>query len=454
MAFKIAKKRYLVVSAALGAAALVAVPTMVIAGTHTNDTADNVWPYAPQPASPVLVAVGDISCQPDVNSTTQPGEKAKTDDTCSENDQADANLRNQAQAATANEVESMDPSLVAILGDEQYQVGTLADFEGSYDQTYGAFKFLQRPSPGNHEFYSTHGQDGEDGVGYFDYFNGFQLNPLTGKPILETDPLSTTTPPRTEPVPRPNGQAGQSGEGWYSYDLGSWHIISLNAECSIGDHAVTTSCTNPPAWYTQETQWLAQDLANDHASCTLAYWHQPTFSVTAAPTSATIPGPDSGEGTAADSWWKLLQAQGADVVLNGHEHVYARSAPMNAAGQADPKHGIRQFIVGTGGEALDSLFTDSSGNVSVPNLEVAEGSGTSYQNGKTTTGYAGAFGVMKLTLGQNDYSWDYQSAAAPIVNGAPAWASFSDTGSAKCHGPSNDNGNGNGNGNGNSRSGD
>jgi hypothetical protein len=430
---RITKKKRLFFGTTLGAVLVVLGATL--AGAQSgSDTADNAWPYAPQANAPVLVAVGDISCQPDVNSTTQPGEKAKTGDTCSQNNIADVNLRNQAQAATANEVESMNPNLVAILGDEQYQVGTLADFEGSYDQTYGAFKFLQRPSPGNHEFYSTHGQDGEDGIGYFDYFNGYQLDPLTGKPILETDPLSTTTPPRVEPVPRPNGQAGQSGEGWYYYDLGSWHIISLNAECSIGDHAVTTSCDNPPAWYQQETQWLAQDLANDHASCTLAYWHQPTFSATGAPASATTPGADSGEGTAADAWWKLLMAQGADVVLNGHEHVYARSAPMNAAGQADP-HGIRQFIVGTGGEALDSLYTNAAGQVDVPSLQAAEGSGTAFQNGVTTTGYAGAFGVMKLTLGQNGYSWDYESAKAPIVNGAPAWASFSDSGSAKCHGP-------------------
>ena len=423
-------KRSRVVAVAVVAGALLSAGS-VVAAQNQSDTSDNAWPYAPQPSSPVLAAVGDISCQPDVNSTTQPGEAAKANDTCSQNNIADVNLRNQAQAATANEVESMTPNLVAILGDEQYQIGSLADFKGSYDQTYGAFKFLQRPSPGNHEFYSTHGQDGEDGVGYFDYFNGYQLDPQTGQPVTAPDPLD---PARVEPVPRPNGQAGPSGEGWYSYDLGSWHIISLNAECSIGDHAVTTSCTNPPAWYQQETQWLAQDLANDHASCTLAYWHQPTFSVTSAPASATTPGADGGEGTAADAWWKLLQSQGADVVLNGHEHVYARSAPMNAAGQADP-HGIRQFIVGTGGEALDSLYTDSSGNVSVPNLEAAEGSGSAFQNGTTTANYPGAFGVMKLTLGQNGYSWDYQSATAPVVNGAPAWASFSDTGSSMCHGP-------------------
>ena len=433
MSLRITGKKRLAVSAALGATFVILGASL--AGAHAaSDTVDNPWPYAPQPNAPVLAAVGDISCQPDVNSVTQPGEKAKANDTCTQNNIADINLRNQAQAATANEIEAMNPSLVAVLGDEQYQVGTLADFQGSYDQTYGAFKFLQRPSPGNHEFYSTHGQDGEDGIGYFDYFNGYQLDPQTGKPVLQAVPLSTSTPPRMEPVPRPNGQAGTSGQGWYSYDLGSWHIISLNAECSIGDHAVTTSCANPPAWYQQETQWLAQDLSHDHASCTLAYWHQPTFSVTSAPASSTTPGADGGEGTAADAWWKLLQAEGADVVMNGHEHVYARSAPMDATGVATPR-GIRQFIVGTGGESLDSLYTNPSGQVSLPNLQAAQGSGSSFQNGTTTSGYSGAFGVLKLTLGENGYKWDYESATAPTVNGTPAWASFSDTGSAKCHGP-------------------
>ena len=367
-------KRKIVTGVALTTASLIAfVPLMVSAGAQNgNDTADNAWPYAPQPASPVLV--------------------------------------------------------------EQYQVGTLADFEGSYDQTYGAFKFLQRPSPGNHEFYSTHGQNGEDGIGYFDYFNGYQLDPNTGQPLLELVPLSTPGQSRYEPTPRPDGQAGQSGEGWYSYNLGSWHIISLNAECSIGDNAVTTSCTNPPAWYQQETQWLAQDLANDHASCTMAYWHQPTFSASSAPVSATTPGTGSGEGAAADKWWQLLSARRADLVLNGHEHLYARFAPMNAAGQAD-RHGIRQFTIGTGGEGLDPLYTDASGQVTVPKLEAAQGAGSAFQNGETTSGSPGAFGVMKLTLGQNGYSWDYQSAPAPSVKGSPAWGSFSDTGSAMCHGP-------------------
>ena len=427
-------KKKMVTGAALATVTTLGLVGSIVTADAQNgpDTADNAWPYAPQPGSPILVAVGDISCQPDANSTSQPGEKATPGDTCTDTNFADSILRQQAQAATANEVESMDPSLVAILGDEQYQIGSLADFEGSYDQTYGAFKFLQRPSPGNHEFYSTHGQKGEDGTGYFDYFNGYQLDPNTGLPIMAQDPLSSPTAPRMEPVPRPDGQAGPAYKGWYSYDLGSWHIISLNAECSIGDNAATTQCSSPPAWFQQETAWLAQDLNNDHASCTLAYWHQPTWSASSAPANATTPGTGSGEGTAADAWWKLLQGHGADVVLNGHEHLYARFAPMNAAGQADP-NGIRQFIVGTGGEGLDPLSTNTSGQVNVPNLQAAEGSGDSFQNGTTTANYPGAFGVMKLTLGQNGYSWDYESAPATAYNGGPAWGSFSDTGSGVCH---------------------
>jgi len=107
---------------------------------------------------------------------------------------------------------------------------------------------------------------------------------------------------------------------------------------------------------------------------------------------------------------------------------------MNPSGVYDPRHGIRQFIVGTGGESLDSLYTNSSGNVPVPNLEAAQGAGTSYTDGVTTQNYSGAFGVMKLTLGNGWYSWDYQSATAPTsATGTPAWASYSDTGSGRCH---------------------
>ena len=368
---------------------------------------DNDWPYATPPSSPVLAAVGDVSCQPG-----SPIEAEKPTDVCT-----GISAANAAQTATANQIETMQPTLVALLGDEQYQAGRYQDFEGSFDHTYGAFKFLQRPTPGNHEFYTSHGETGDDGYGYFDYYNGYQLN-NDATPVTHTFSVTTgaTGATFTQPVPRAQGQAGDfgtTGNGWYSYNLGSWHLISLNIECSVEPGG----CANPPApgsWLASETQWLASDLQQDHAACTLAYWHQPTFSSTANPFTS-----DSAEGQAADAWWKLLYAHGADLVLNGHDHVYSRFAPMDPSGNADPRRGIREFIIGTGGESLDTLNDDNPANTPTPNLQA---SADQY------------YGVMKLTLLPDGYNWDYESAllspSAPV--GTPA--TYSDTGSGRCHG--------------------
>src|SRR5581483_1376471 len=179
--------------------------------------------------------------------------------------------------ATAEQVESMHPALVAILGDEQYQNGYYQDFENSFDKYWGAFKFLQRPAPGNHEFYDNHGQPGVRGVGYFDYYNGIQH----GADGSEVDSTPTGATGVTQPVPQQDGQAGefgQTGDGWYSYDLGNWHLISLNIECADEPGG----CSPTGSWLASETKWLAQDLATDRSPCTLAYWHQPTFSSTTA----------------------------------------------------------------------------------------------------------------------------------------------------------------------------
>ncbi len=226
--------------------------------------------------APVLATVGDISCQPG-----SVPENEKTSDLCT----AD---RNQAQAATANQIEAMKPNLVAVLGDLQYQVGRYEDFTGSYDKTYGAFKFLQRPSPGNHEFYDrgtpgagAKGETGVGGYGYFDYFNGFQLNP-DGTPVTQSFTQKFVPGSFTQPVPRQQGQAGDfgtTGNGWYSYNLGHWHLISLNVECAVEPGG----CDPSGAWFASGTKWLAQDLAANRGECTLASWHQPTFSSTASP---------------------------------------------------------------------------------------------------------------------------------------------------------------------------
>jgi hypothetical protein len=361
---------------------------------------DNPWPYNSPGSAPVLAAVGDISCQPG-----SPLEAEKPTDTC---DQGTGSTdRDAAQNATATQVEAMKPALVAVLGDEQYQNGYYFDFENSFDKYWGAFKFLQRPAPGNHEFYDNHGQTGVRGLGYFDYYNGLQHG-ATGAEVDQTVTNPTTHVVVSQPAPQQSGQAGQfgqTGNGWYSYNLGGWHLISLNIECADEPGG----CSPTGSWFASETAWLAQDLKQDNSRCTLAYWHQPTFSSTVTPFTS-----DSAEGQTADAWWKLLYANHADLILNGHDHVYSRFAPMDPAGNADPRNGIREFIIGTGGESLDTVIP------STPNLQAWADQ---------------YYGVMKFTLQDDGYTWDYESAMKSPTAPAGTPASYSDTGTGRCHGP-------------------
>ena len=382
----------------------------LIAGTGTVladaggwfGSSDNDWPYNQTGYAPVLATVGDISCQPGA-----PQEAEKKTDTCDQG--VGSTVRDAAQNATAEQVEAMKPALVAVLGDEQYQNGYYSDFENSYDKYWGAFKFLQRPSPGNHEFYDNHGQTGVRGLGYFDYFNGIEHN-ADGSEVDETVTNPNTGHVVTQPTPQPEGQAGDfggTGNGWYSYNLGAWHLISLNVECEFE----SGGCSPTGTWFASETKWLAQDLNQDHARCTLAYWHQPSFSSTATPSNM-----DSMEGeTAQAAWWPLLYSHRATLILNGHDHVYSRFAPMDPAGNPDPRHGIREFIVGTGGESLDTVLP------STPNLQAWADQ---------------YYGVMKLVLGPDGYTWDYKSAMESPTAPAGTPASYSDSGSGRCNGGS------------------
>jgi len=384
---------------------------------------DNGWPYAGTGRSPVLAVVGDVACQPGEEPS---GEKA------GENCDGDTvqNLY-QTQSVTAQQIENMKPDAVALVGDEQYQVAQYSDFESSYEQSYGAFKLITRPAPGNHEFYTEHGAIGVAGYGYFSYFNGVQHN--SDGSIMTTTVANNpdTGGTFTQPVPYSDGQAGhfeQSGglgntvpaggpvgvgNGWYSYNLGSWHLISLNIECETQPGG----CSNTGSWFAAELAWLQNDLATNHSACTLAYWHQPTFS---AANSIAIP-----EGPTAQYFWQLLYQHGADLVLNGHDHLYARYRPLDPSGNSDPKKGLREFIVGTGGETLDTVVltgtsSDPSGN---PNFNA--------ENLEASTGQF--WGVMGLTLNQNGYAWDYESALKdPAQPTGPA--TFSDKGFGTCHG--------------------
>jgi acid phosphatase type 7 len=413
---------------------------------------DNTWPYASIGRSPLLAVVGDIACQPG----EAPSGEAKNETCGTPKAPYTSTSLWQSQAATANEIENMKPDLIAIAGDLQYQVGQYSDFQNSYDLTYGAFKFITRPSPGNHEFYDEHSQTGVAGYGYFSYFNGFQINTTgsnAGSPITTTlaDPCPQSmtgcgfpgiTTPNPQPIPRSDGQAGhfeQTGgvgttspaggpvgvaDGWYSYNLGSWHLISLNIECETQPGG----CSDSGSWLAAELAWLRNDLAANHSACTLAYWHQPTYSPANGITE---------EGITAQVFWKLLYEYNADLVLNGHDHLYARYRPLDPSGNFDPRKGLREFVVGTGGETLDTVVTTTvTSGTAETNMEDPLGR-TDFNalNIENATGFY--WGVMGLTLNQNGYAWDFKSALEAPLAGAPTSPTYRDQGVGTCHGSAN-----------------
>jgi acid phosphatase type 7 len=244
------------------------------------------------------------------------------------------------------------PGTIATLGDNAYRSGSAEDFAACYDPTWGTEKDRTRPAAGNHD-YGTRGA-----AGYFDYFGE---------------------------------AAGTRGEGFYSYDLGTWHIVVLNSNCKeIG------GCERD----SPQGRWLHSDLEAHPATCTLAYWHHPLFSS----------GTEHGGNEAMQPFWQLLYDAGADVVLSGHEHNYERFAPQDPQGAADGERGIRAFIVGTGGASHYPF------GAPLPTSEVR---------------IADTYGVLVLTLHANGYDWEF----VPVVSRLDQndERSFSDSGSADCH---------------------
>jgi hypothetical protein len=276
-------------------------------------------------ADPVVTAVGDIACDPgDANFNNGDG----TASFC-------------RQKYTAALLAGSDAVLT--LGDLQYENGTLAKFNASYDLSWGAYKSVTHPAPGNHE-YLTAGASG-----YFAYFGA---------------------------------AAGDAAKGYYSFDLGNWHLVALNSEC-----ANVGGCQAGSA----QEQWLAADLASTSKRCIVAYWHKPRF-------TSGSPGND----LAYDAFWRDLYAARGDLVLVGHDHEYERFALQNPDAVADSL-GIREFVVGTGGRSHAGFVTVAA------NSEV--------RNGTT-------FGVLKLTLHAGSYDWQFVPEAG---------STFTDSGSTDCH---------------------
>ncbi|HUC41070.1 MAG TPA: Ig-like domain-containing protein [Gemmatimonadales bacterium] len=241
--------------------------------------------------------------------------------------------------ATARLVDAVVGTVIT-LGDNAYPNGTAANYADCYDPTWGRHKARTRPSPGNHDF----GIPGA--TGYYDYFGT---------------------------------NAGPSGRGYYSYDVGDWHLISLNSTISM-------SAGSP------QEQWLRADLAANPKKCVLAYWHDPRFS-----------SGSHGSSIAPQPLWQALYDFDADVVVSGHDHNYQRFAPQTPTGAADPVRGIREFVVGTGGDSHYTFRTP------IANTEAYN----------TDT-----FGVLKLTLYADWYTWEF----IPV-----AGMSYTDRGSASCH---------------------
>ena len=250
-----------------------------------------------------------------------------------------AGCNSNGDEVTANLLDDI-PGTVFTTGDNAYPDGTASDFTNCYDPSWGRHKARTYPSAGNHDYHT------EGAASYYDYFGSV---------------------------------AGEPGKGYYSYDLGTWHIIVLNSNISVG--------TGSP-----QEQWLRADLAAHPVACTLAYWHHPRFSS----------GNHHGSNAEVQPFWQDLYDYGADVVLAGHEHNYERFAPQDPQGVADPIRGIRQFVIGSGGRSHYGFGSP------IANSEV--------RNGDT-------YGVLKLTLHSDSYSWEFVPEAGKT---------FTDSGSAPC----------------------
>ena len=250
-----------------------------------------------------------------------------------------ASCASQGDEATAALVDGIQGTII-IAGDIAYESATAEEFADCYDPSWGRHRSRTRPAPGNHEYATP------NAAPYYAYFGV---------------------------------SAGPPGLGYYSFDLGAWHIVSLNSNVDAG------------AGSAQE-KWLRADLAANTAHCTLGYWHYPVFSSGVHGNIAVM-----------KDILRALYEFNADVVITGHDHDYERFAPQTVDAVADPARGIREFVVGTGGRSLTPIL------LAEPNSERR---------------YFGGYGVLRLELDAQGYSWEFVPVAAAVSV---------DSGSGLCH---------------------
>jgi hypothetical protein len=307
--------------------------------------------------NPMILAVGDMACDPQ-DPMFNNGNGTLTN--CAEKRVSDAMVNDITNPPLGSSYDA-----VLGLGDYQYSCGEPLEWAASYNPTYGRLDSRMDPAVGNHEY----------NTGIDNYGSPCPADNTVAQPYFTHF----------------GAAAHQETNGHYSFDLGSWHLVALNANCSA---AKTGGCSATSA----QTTWLKADLAKVNSTtqpCIMAFWHQPLWT-----------GTGTGAAKVYRNWWNVLYAAHADVVLNGHIHNYQRFAPMNSQGSSDPATGITEFVVGSGGEAQVAV---KAGVVPYP---VAK---------------AKAFGYLRMTL--QAASW---SAAFVQVDGNGA-TTVSDTSVGACH---------------------
>ncbi len=318
----------------------------LVSGQGLGDDRASATPSLPPSASPTVSA----SASPSASLTASPAPSGSASPSASAGaaqvlvgagDIGDcATTDDSRTAALLDDIEGT----VFTAGDNAYESGNAKEFATCYDETWGRHKDRTRPVPGNHDWRT------EDLAGYFGYFGG--------------------------------SARGPDGRSWYSFDLGSWHVIMLDSECDHVDGCDEAS---------DQGRWLADDLAASGSTCTISIWHKPRFS-----------SGEHGNDSSIGPFWTQLYASGADVVVNGHDHDYERFAPQDPSGKEDLERGIRQFVAGTGGTPLRP-FKDP-----VANSELRA---------------AITQGVLKLTLRDGSYDWEFIAIDGAIV----------DRGTGLCH---------------------
>ncbi len=243
---------------------------------------------------------------------------------------------NAGSTATANLLSRYPSSTLLLFNGDATSTGAASEFTSCFDTTFGKYKAQIRPVPGNHE-YMTSGASG-----YFGYYGTQAHSP-----------------------------------GYYSFNVGTWHIVALNSEIDIS--ATSAQMT-----------WLKNDLAAHPTQCSIAYWHEPRWS-----------SGNHGNNSFVSALWTTLYNANVELVFNGHDHDYERFAPMNPSGALDNARGIREFVVGTAGAPPYSVGSSANSQARM----------------------SGQYGLIQLTLHPSSYDWKWIAGTG----------TFTDSGSGTCH---------------------